>query len=126
MTIASRTHPRGQAVVVLLFLVAHLAWMAAPSGGMPMPGDDLHGSRAGSSDGVLATEPMACPGGLGGCMPLWTSPGPLLTSGMHAASAALPLGNLVFEAADPRGMLAQGPGPPRGPSLQVLLQVFRP
>ena len=126
MTIASRTHPRRQAVAVLLFLVAHLAWMAAPSSGMPMPGEELHESRAGSSDAVLATEPMACPGGLGGCMPLWTSPGSLLTSDMHAESAALPFGTLVLEAADARRLLAQGPGPPPGPSLQVLLQVFRP
>ena len=126
MTIASRTHPRRQAVAVLLFLIAHLAWMAAPSGGMPMPGEELHESRAGSSDAVLATEPMACPGGLGGCMPLWAPPGPLFTLGAHAASASLPPGALVLEAADPRRMLVQGPGPPPGPRLQVLLQVFRP
>ena len=126
MTVASRTHPRRQAVAVLLFLVAHLAWMAAPASGMPMPGEELHDSRAGSSDEVLATESMACTGGLGGCTPLWAPPGPLLTLGMHAVSAALPLGAPVLGAADPRRVLAQGPGPPRGPSLQVLLQVFRP
>ena len=126
MKIASWTHPLRQPVVVLLFLVAHLAWMAAPSSGMPMLGEELHESHAESSGEVLTPEPMACPGGVGGCMPLWTSPGPLLASGMHAEPAALPLGNLVFEAADPRRLLVQGPGPPRGPSLQVLLQVFRP
>jgi hypothetical protein len=127
VTVASSTRPRtAPTIMVLLFMLAHLAWMAAPSNPMLMDGEDLNDGRAGTTDPLLAAEPMTCPGGLGGCSPLWTPPAPLPTSGTHAELATLLIGSLVLKAADLRRMLAHGPGPPRSASLQVLLQVFRP